>query len=207
MQSVSGNFNVLLKNFCEKREYIRSKTRNYAKKCFWWWGYVQETKLLLYFRIENHGYVTKTCSALPARPGKLNFTSLIKWGWRWEVTCWSILRGKEEEMVFSCRKYGRSVLLELLGLIWFLVAEQQHFHLGHMGVLSDHQLILYFCSAWSSLHNLYFENYRVFFIGVMSFSIYRHYVLILIYRCYVWVSMCQINSNNWNFEILVCSFC
>ena len=35
VQSVSGNFNVLLKNFCEKREYIGSKTRNYAKKCFW----------------------------------------------------------------------------------------------------------------------------------------------------------------------------
>ena len=55
--------------------------------------------------------------------------------------------GKRRKMVSSCRKYGRPVLLELLGFICFLVAEQQHFHLGHMGVLSDHQLILYFCSA------------------------------------------------------------
>ena len=48
--SVSGNFNVLLKNFCEKWEYIGSKTRNYAKKCFWWWGYVQRNKVVIVFK-------------------------------------------------------------------------------------------------------------------------------------------------------------
>ena len=40
----------LLKNFCEKREYIGSKTRNYAKKCFWWWGYVQRNKVVIVFQ-------------------------------------------------------------------------------------------------------------------------------------------------------------
>ena len=60
VQSVSRNFNVLLKNFCKKREYIGSKTRNCAMICFWWWGYVQRNELFLYFRIENHGYVTNT---------------------------------------------------------------------------------------------------------------------------------------------------
>ena len=34
VQIVSGNLNVLLKNFCEKREYIGSKTRNCAMKGF-----------------------------------------------------------------------------------------------------------------------------------------------------------------------------
>ena len=45
VQSVSGNFNVILKNFCEKREYIGSKTRNYENK----WGYVQRNKVVIVF--------------------------------------------------------------------------------------------------------------------------------------------------------------
>ena len=55
VQSVSGNFNVLLNNSCEKREYIGSKTRNYARNVSDDGYMFQETKLLLYFRIENHG--------------------------------------------------------------------------------------------------------------------------------------------------------
>jgi len=62
----------------------------------------------------------------------------------------------------------------------FMLLSNNIFFLGHMGVLSDHQLILYLLLF--SLLILYLENYRVFSIGVMSLSIYRRYVLILIYR-------------------------
>ena len=69
MQSVSGNFNVLLKSFCEKRQYILCQKHVIVRRNVSDDGDTfKETKLLLYFRIENHGYATKTGITYANRP-------------------------------------------------------------------------------------------------------------------------------------------
>ena len=56
----------------------------------------------------------------------------------------SILRGKGGETDLWYRLYGRSVLFGTTGLyLIFKLLSNNIFFLGHMGVLSDHQLILY----------------------------------------------------------------
>ena len=43
--SFLGASMFLLKNFCEKREYIGLKTRDIEQKCFWWWVCVLRNKI------------------------------------------------------------------------------------------------------------------------------------------------------------------
>ena len=51
----------LLKNFCEKRKYVGSKTRNCVMKCFWWWGYVQRNKVVIVFQNRKSWVCHKNC--------------------------------------------------------------------------------------------------------------------------------------------------
>ena len=113
--------------------------------------------------------LTLGISGEQARLWKASFTSLIKWGWRWDGhLCCQVFWGEKEKKRTSCLG-----CMELQGFIEFYVAEPQHPLFGSYGCYAQPQTNLlhtstYFCSAWSSLLILYFENYRVFSIGNMS---------------------------------------